>query len=79
MILKQEQLVGTSLLIFLRFWLNSDYNDLLLDVNAGMYRTTKPTEMTFSSNSRWQNRPNRSTNNGDMAERAKRPMSDMNL
>ncbi len=35
----------------------------------------KPLEMAFSSNSWWQNReerPKRSTNNGDMAERAKR-------
>ena len=35
----------------------------------------KPSEMAFLSNSRWQNRkerPNRSTNNGDMDEKAKR-------
>ena len=35
----------------------------------------KPSEMDSSSNSRWQNRkerPNRSTNNGYMAERAER-------
>ena len=39
----------------------------------------KNSEMSFSSNSRWQNskeRPNRTTNNGDMAETAKRPMSE---
>ena len=35
----------------------------------------KPPEMAFLSNSRWQNRKehsNRSTNNGDLAETAKR-------
>ncbi len=35
----------------------------------------KPQEMAFSSNSKWQNRkerPNQSTNKGDMAERSKR-------
>ena len=35
----------------------------------------KPTEMASSSNPRWQNHKERS-NNGDMAERAKRPVSD---
>ncbi len=38
----------------------------------------KPSEMASSSNSRWQNDkqcPNRSSNNGDMTERAKRPVS----
>ncbi len=40
----------------------------------------KPSEMAFLSNSRFQNRPkespNGSTNNGDMAEKAKRPVSE---
>ena len=40
----------------------------------------KPLEMAYLSNSRWQNlkeRSNRFQNNGDMAERAKRPMSEL--
>ncbi len=39
----------------------------------------KPSEMASTSNSRWQTckeRPNEPTNNGDMAERAKRPVND---
>ncbi len=39
----------------------------------------KPSEMALLSNSRWHNRKehtNRSTNNGDMAETAKRPASE---
>ena len=43
----------------------------------------KPLEIAHLSNSMWQNgkeRPNQSTNNVNMAERAKRPVSDgMNL
>ena len=33
-------------------------------------------EMAFLSNYQWQNRPNRSTNNGDMAQRTIRPLSE---
>jgi len=38
----------------------------------------KPPEMTSLSNSRWQTRkerPNRSTNNGDMGDRVNAPLS----
>ncbi len=49
-----------------------------LPKNTGMCHD-KISEMASSSNSRWQHRkdcPNRSKNNGDMAEIAKRPASD---
>ena len=36
----------------------------------------KPSEMALVSNYRWQERPNRSTNNGDMDDNDKRPMSE---